>query len=159
MVRPLVAAALALALATPPTRAAPADDEKETPPGRKSRETSFAIVPGPFYNPSIGVGITVMPLMMFHPDEDDAVSPPSLVLLNLLYAAKPPLSDASSRQSVFASAATRLYLDEDRWRVVAMAAYVNLFQQFYGIGGDVSYSDALFDYRLEQTAAFTQVYR
>jgi hypothetical protein len=156
MKRPLAVTVLASALIA--TRAVAADSG-EASAEQKPRETSFAVVPGPFYNPSIGLGLNVMPLMMFYPDKDDTVSPPSLVLINALYAVKPPLSEASSRQSGFVSAATRLFLDEDRWRVVVMAAYINLFQQFYGVGGDASYSDPLFDYRLEQVLAFTQVYR
>jgi len=119
---------------------------------------NFAVVPGPFINPSIGVGLNVMPVLMFHPDKEDAVSPPSMAVMTILYAAKPPLDGASSRQSLFLNAATRLYFDEDRWRVVVMAAYFNLYQQFFGLGGDVS-SDALFDYRLEQVIAVTQVFR
>jgi len=99
-----------------------------------------------------------MPVLMFHPDKEDAVSPPSMAVMTILYAAKPPLDGASSRQSLFLNAATRLYFDEDRWRVVVMAAYFNLYQQFFGLGGDVS-SDALFDYRLEQVIAVTQVFR
>jgi len=99
-------------------------------------------------------------MLMFHPSKKDLVSPPSLVLLNALYAIKPPFDeDPGARQSGFVSAATRLYLDEDRWRVVGMFAYFNLFQQFYGIGGDASYSNPQFDYRLEQFIAMGQLFR
>jgi hypothetical protein len=136
-----------------PTETAPAATDG------KSRAPNFAVVPGPFYNPSIGLGVNVIPMLMFHPNPNDTVSPPSLVLLNALYAIKPPFDEASSRQSGFVSAATRLFLDEDRWRVVGMFAYVNLFQQFYGVGGTANYSDPLFDYRLEQLLAMAQVYR
>jgi hypothetical protein len=126
----------------------------------KSRAPSFAIVPGPFYNPNIGLGVNVIPMLMFHPSQKDAVSPPSMAMLNALWAIKPPFDEgAGSRQSAFVSAATRLYLDEDRWRVVGMVAYLNLFQEFYGIGGDVSYSNPAFNYRLEQLIAIGQVYR
>ena len=43
--------------------------------------------------------------------------------------------------------------------MVGMFAYVNLFQQFYGVGGSANYSDPLFDYRLEQILAMAQVFR
>jgi len=139
---------------------APADEASGESPTEKPRETSFAVVPGPFYNPNLGLGLNVIPMVMFHPDKDDAVSPPSLALMNLLYAVKPPFDDeAKSRQSFFVSAASRLFLDEDRWRVVGMAAYINLFQEFYGVGGDVDHSNPLFDYRLEQVIAIGQVFR
>jgi hypothetical protein len=140
--------------------AKPAPTEGEPAPAEtESRDLSFAIVPGPFYNPNLGLGLNVIPMLMFHPNKSDSVSPPSLALLNAMYAIKPPFDEASSRQSVFVSAATRLFLDEDRWRIVGMAAYINLFQQFYGVGGDANYSDPAFDYRLEQTIALVQVYR
>jgi len=136
-----------------------ADESKGAKPPEKPRETSFAVVPGPFYNPNIGLGVNVMPLLMFHPSKSDKVSPPSIVLLNGLYAVKPPFDEASSRQSAFVSAATRLFLDEDRWRVVGMVAYINLFQEFYGVGGSANYSEPQFGYRLEQMIAMAQVYR
>ena len=141
MMRPLEAAIFAGVLVAPLHRAAAADVDQKEPVEAKERGANFAVVPGPFYNPSLGVGLNVMPVMMFHPDAKDAVSPPSLALMTILYAAKPPFEDAGSRQSLFLNAATRLFLDEDRWRVVVMGAYINLYQQFFGLGGDVS-SDA-----------------
>ena len=174
MARRLTAAVFTILLLPLLSGVAAADAEQGTPaeskpePGesepaadeRKSRDPSFAVIPGPFYNPNIGLGINVLPMMMFYPSKKDTVSPPSLVLLNMLYAAKPPFDeDAGSRQSAFISAATRLFLAEDRWRVVGMVGYINLFQQFYGVGGSANYSDPLFDYRLEQVIAIAQVYR
>jgi len=139
--------------------ASAADVEQSAPVEAKAREPSFAVVPGPFYNPNIGLGITLIPMAMFRPSQSDTVSPPSVVLLNGLYAVKPPLDEASSRQSLVLTTAARLYLDEDRWRVVAMGGYINLFQQYYGVGGNANVSDPLFNYRLEQALAFLQVYR
>jgi hypothetical protein len=146
---------------TPPaTETTPAATETTPPPTEtKPRKLSFAVVPGPFYNPNLGLGLNVLPMLMFYPNKNDTVSPPSLVLLNTLYAIKPPFDDAGSRQSVFLSAATRIYLDEDRWRIVGMAAYINLFQEFYGVGGDANYSDPQFGYRLEQVIVIAQIYR
>jgi hypothetical protein len=119
----------------------------------------FAVVPGPFYNPSLGLGLNVLPMLMFHPNPNDNVSPPSIVLLNLLYAVKPPFDEAKSRQSFAAAGMTRLFLDEDRWRVVGVAGYINLFQEFYGIGGNTDVSKALFNYRLEQLILMGQLLR
>jgi hypothetical protein len=136
-----------------------AAESKPAPADTKSKDLNFAIVPGPFYNPNLGLGLNLIPMLMFHPDKSDTVSPPSLVLVNALYAIKPPFDEAGSRQSGLISAATRLFLDEDRWRVVGMVAYINLFQQFYGVGGDVNYSEPQFNYRLEQIVAIGQVYR
>jgi len=149
----LATAGVTISLVLSPEAAAAQADQ--TAPAAATKETSFAIVPGPFYNPSLGIGINVIPMLMFHPDKSDDESPPSLVLLNLLYAAKPPFDDAGSRQSFASLAATRLYLDEDRWRVVGMAGYFNLFQQYFAPG----VSDPSFDYRLEQFVAVAQVFR
>jgi outer membrane protein assembly factor BamA len=149
----------AITLLLSPHGATGADVENQAASETKPRGPNLAIVPGPFYNPNLGVGVTLIPMLMFHPDKNDTVSPPSLVLLNMIYAAKPPLESAGARQSFFVSAASRLYLDEDRWRIVPTVAYFNLFQQFYGVGGNADTSDALFHFRLEETAAFLQVFR
>jgi hypothetical protein len=146
-------------LAAQPGAAAAADVDGQAGAETKPRGPDFAIVPGPFYNPNLGVGLTLIPMLMFHPDKNDTVSPPSIVLLNMIYAAKPPLESAGARQSFFVSAVSRLFLDEDRWRVVPTAAYFNLFQQFYGVGGNADSSDPLFNFRLEEVAAFLQVFR
>ena len=73
-------------------------------------------------------------------------SPPSLAALVGMYAVQPPLDEASARYSYALGAATRLYLDEDRWRLQGALAYFNLFREFHGIGGDPT-SSPLFDYR------------
>jgi len=131
------------------------DGPAEVAPAKATKDPTFAVVPGPFYNPSLGVGLNVIPMLMFHPDKRDDVSPASIAMLNLLYAIKPPFDDAGSRQSVAASALTRLYFDEDHWRVTGIAAYINLFQQYFPAGA----SDPSFNYRLEQLVAIAQVYR
>jgi hypothetical protein len=51
-----------------PPRASTASDKNEPASDEsKSRDPSFAVVPGPFYNPNIGLGINVLPMMMFYP--------------------------------------------------------------------------------------------
>ncbi|HET7541656.1 MAG TPA: BamA/TamA family outer membrane protein [Polyangiaceae bacterium] len=136
-------------------------EDKKAEDKKKSKEPTFAVVPGPFYNPNLGLGLNVIPMLMFHPNKSDTVSPPSIAILNLLYAVKPPFDEAKSRQSFVVTAASRLFLDEDRWRVVGFAGYINLFQEFYGVGGgaDPVASNAQFSYRLEQVIAIAQLYR
>ena len=154
----LAAATLAFAASASaaPSDAAPPDAAASS--DERTREASFAVVPGPFYNPSLGLGLMVMPMVMFHLDADDEVSPTSVAMLNGLYAVNPPFDQASTRSSWFAGGGGRLYLDEDRWRVQVFAAYLDLFQQYYGIGGSTS-SSALFDYRMGGALLFTQVLR
>src|SRR4051812_23689833 len=122
------------------------------------KKTSVAVVPGPFYNPNNGLGVMLMPLVMFHPSENDTVSPPSIVALFGMYAVLPPLSEASTSYSWATGSAARLYLDEDRWRVQLAFLYLDMFREFHGIGGDPS-SGPLFDYRQAGAIAFAQVMR
>jgi hypothetical protein len=146
-------ATLLLCAAAVPASAAGAEPESEANP----RKPSFAVVPGPFYNPNQGLGVMVTPILMFHPSQDDAVSPPSIAALMGMYAVLPPLSDASTRYSWALATMTRLFLDEDRWRVQPVVAYFDLFRRFQGIGGDTS--STLFDYRQYGAVALVQVMR
>jgi hypothetical protein len=152
----LLLASPAMARASVPQVGAPAGAEAagEAKPG----EPTFAVVPGPFYNPNQGLGLMVIPLMLFHPSRDDTLSPPSIAALVGLYAVLPPLSDAGTRYSYALGAATRLYLDEDRWRLQGVLAYFDLFRQFRGIGGSTS-SSPEFDYRQFGAVAFVQAAR
>src|ERR1043166_4223087 len=122
-------------------------------PNAEERRTSFAVVPGPFYNPNQGLGVMLMPLVMFHPSGDDAVSPPSIAALFGMYAVLPPLSEASTRSSWAARSARRLSLREDEWPLQFAAVYFDLFRECHGIGGDPS-SGALFDYRQQGAVLF-----
>jgi hypothetical protein len=144
-------AAVAIAFLALPLGAGAGDAEQEAP--EPSRKASFAVVPGPFYNPNQGLGVTVIPMLLFHPTQDE--SPPSIVALMGLYAVLPPLDDASSRYSWALGLVSRLYLDDDRWRLITAMAYFDLFREFHGIGGDRS-SAALFDYRQYGAIVFLQ---
>ena len=150
-------AALTLALLLPLRGEAAAAAIEQEAPNAAERKTSFAVVPGPFYNPNQGLGLSVSPILMFHPDQGDEVSPPSIVVLQGQYAVMPPLSDASTRYSWALGTGARLYLDEDRWRVQPIVAYFNLFRRFQGIGGDTTSTQ--FDYRQYGAIAFLQVMR
>jgi hypothetical protein len=151
-----MAVVFSIALVTvSPDRAAAADVEAvdATP-----RDTSLAVVPGPFFNPNQGLGLMIIGMGMFHPSEEDTVSPPSIAGLAGMYAVQPPLDDASTRYSYAFAAASRLFLDEDRWRLQGIVAYFDLFRRFQGIGGDTGGSTA-FDYRQLGAIAFVQAMR
>jgi hypothetical protein len=122
------------------------------------RKASFAVIPGPFYNPNQGLGVMLMPLVMFHPSADDTVSPPSIAALMGQYSVLPPFSEASTNFSWAAGSATRLYLREDKWRLQLGAFYFDLFREFHGVGGNPS-EGALFDYRQQGAVLFAQVMR
>jgi hypothetical protein len=131
-----IVVAVATALLVAPGGAASAQDQQ--PPAKDSRDISFGVVPGPFFNPNLGVGLTVYPLLTFHMSKDDAVSPPSVATLPLMYAILPPLDEAGTRYSYAFGGATKIYLDEDRWRLQGLVGYANLYRRFAGIGGDTS---------------------
>jgi len=148
-------AAVAMALLVAPAGASAQD---QPPSAQDSRETSFSLVPGPFVNPNLGVGLTVYPLLTFHTSKDDAVSPPSVATLPVMYAIRPPLSEAGTRYSFALGGATKIYLDEDRWRLQGLVGYANLYRQFRGISGDTSGTPE-FDYREMVGIGLVQVMR
>jgi hypothetical protein len=140
-----------------PLHRALASDPEQEVPGSSDRSPSFGVAPGPFYNPNQGLGLMVIGMGMFHPQQDDLVSPPSLVALVGMYGVLPPLDEASTRNSWMLGAASRLYLDEDRWRVSPVVAYFDMFRQFRGVGGDTTATQ--FDYRQMGQIAIVQAMR
>ena len=139
----------------------PGDADKGTPgdaPPAGPSGPNFAVVPGPFFNPNQGLGVMVIPMLMFRASATDDVSPPSLATLAGMYSVLPPLGDAGTRYSWGLVAATRLFLDEDRWRIVLAAGYFDLYREFHGIGGNPT-ANALFDFRQAGAIAFAQVLR
>ena len=151
----LIDAAVAISLLVAPGTSSA---QSQPPSEQDSRETSFGVVPGPFVNPNLGVGLTVYPLLTFHVSKDDAVSPPSVATLPVMVATRPPLSEIGTRYSYAFGAATKLYLDEDRWRLQGILGYANLYRQFRGISGDTSATPE-FDYREMVGLGLVQVMR
>ncbi len=132
-------------------------DEAQGAPG-KSSGPNFAVVPGPFYNPNQGVGLLLIPMLVFHVSEDDKVSPPSVASLVGMYSILPPLDQAGTNYSWALGGATRLYFDEDRWRVVFLVAYFDIYREYHGIGGDPTQTDQ-FNYRQMGAVTVGQVLR
>jgi hypothetical protein len=149
-------AAVAMALLVAPAVALSAEGQHAST--QDSGGASFGVVPGPFVNPNLGVGLTVYPLLTFRMSKDDAVSPPSVATLPLMFALRPPLSDAGTRYSYALGAAAKLFLDEDRWRMQGLVGYANLYRLFRGIGGDTG-TMPQFDYREMTGLALVQVMR
>jgi Omp85 superfamily domain len=131
--------------------------EAEADAGKPSGPT-FAVVPGPFYNPNQGVGLLLIPMLMFHVSDNDAVSPPSVATLVGMYSILPPLNQAGTNYSWALGTATRLYFDEDRWRVVFLLAYFDIYREYHGIGGDPTQADQ-FNYRQMGLVTVAQVLR
>jgi hypothetical protein len=155
VVRILAAAVLASALATPLHRAAAAEAD---PAAEAKPRESFAIVPGPFYNPH-------RPRPQRHAFDDVPPRQRRLRVAAVAGAGERPLCrEAAIERGVVASERVRErgFSALPRRGSLACGGDDRLHQpvqQYYGIGGDASYSDPLFDYRLEQLVAFAQVYR
>jgi len=154
------------AAGTPDPPGAPLAEEPPAPPSAPEGEAStaspsgpsFTVVPGPFFNPNQGLGVLVLPMMMFRVSADDTVSPPSIAALAGMYSVLPPFDEAGSRYSWAVGGATRLFLDQDRWRVQLALGYFDLFREFHGIGGNPT-ENALFDFRQMGAVVFARVLR
>jgi outer membrane protein assembly factor BamA len=97
-------------------------------------DDSFSIyaMPIPIVDPTIGNGLAVGVLSTFRLDPDDKVSPRSTVAAGAGY--------TDTRTYAF-GVGTTLYLDEDRYRLDALAGYGNANIKFYGIGSDSLFKD------------------
>lgn len=74
----------------------------------------WTVVPGPFYNPNLGIGIQVLPLFLYNLDKSDTVSPPSSTGGFLLFA-KP---DWDIPEWTFIGGVGQMfYIKQDTWRV------------------------------------------
>lgn len=93
--------------------------------GSGKQKTQYAVVPGPFYSPSLGWGLMVIPMAMYPADRADTVSPPSMTAVFVL---------ATENGSTVYGMGQKLYLDEDRWRITGGLGYGSVNQRFYGIG-------------------------
>jgi outer membrane protein assembly factor BamA len=104
-------------------------------------DDSFGIyaLPIPIVDPTIGNGLGVGVLTTFRLDEDDDISPRSTVALGAGY---------TDTDTYAAGAGTSLYLDEDRWRVNAIAGGANANLDFYGIGSSSLFKDHPLDFNI-----------
>jgi len=104
-------------------------------------DDSFSIygMPIPIVDPTIGNGLAVGVLTTFRLDPDDAVSPRSTVAAGAGY--------TDTRTYAF-GVGTSLYLDEDRYRLDALAGYGDANIKFYGIGSDSVFNDHPIDFSI-----------
>ena len=85
----------------------------------------YIVAPIPTVNPVLGTGLTLVGALLYRVNPNDNVSPPSLTGLGGFYTSN------GSRAAAFIQ---KLYLKEDRYRILFGAGYFNLFYDFYGIG-------------------------
>ena len=111
--------------ASPP----PGPAEEVDKNGKSGHDLSFAVVPGPIYNPSLGWGLLVIPMAMYNVDPADTVSPGSTTI---------GFGMTTTNGSWAAGAGQKLYLAQDTWRLKGGAGYANVNQRFYGLGGEAT---------------------
>jgi Omp85 superfamily domain len=112
--------------------AAPSTSETTTnsaPPEAKKGE--WLIAPLPNYSPTFGFGVIGRLAYIFPLNPKDTVSPPSVVGAFGYY---------SENNSWAAGLATKLFIDEDRYRVTAAALHGDFKYDFSGIGTDAGTS-------------------
>lgn len=96
-------------------------------------------MPIPIVDPTIGNGMAVGVLTTFRLDPEDKVSPRSTVAAGAGY---------TDSQSYAFGASTTFYLDEDRYRVDALAGYGNANIKFFGIGSNSVFKEHPLDFNI-----------
>jgi hypothetical protein len=104
---------------TAPSTTAPAT--QATPP----KKGEWLIAPLPNYSPTFGWGVIGRVGYIFPLNSDDKISPPSMVGAFGYY---------SQNDSWAAGLATRLFVDEDRYRITAALVHGELNYDFSGVG-------------------------
>jgi outer membrane protein assembly factor BamA len=99
----------------------------------KSDDVLWTVVPGPFYNPNVGTGVLVMPMVVYPFNSDDDISPPSSTMLALLIT-KPDWSQKGA--TIVGGINQSLYLKEDTWRISGFVGGGTVLYRFYVPGND-----------------------
>ncbi len=97
---------------------------KEKQTGKNSekkgeKKAKFLFVPGPLYRPDTGVGIMLIPMVMYQIGKNDTVSPPSVTSLVGLI---------TSNKTWIAGTRSKLYFKEDDWRIEFFLFYADAKQ-------------------------------
>ncbi len=95
----------------------------------EDNDVLWTVVPGPFYNPNLGVGIQILPLVSYPLDRTDDISPPSVTAGFLLFA-KPDWD--IPEWTFIGGVGQKLYWAEDDWRANAHIGGASVvFQQYF----------------------------
>ena len=134
--KPFVIAILALILLS--LVIGPAFGQTE-PEDEGSSDVLWTIVPGPFYNPNVGFGVLVMPMVMYSLDPEDEISPMSSTMLGLLWT-KPDWSQKGS--TWMGGINQQFYINEDTWRLSGYLAGGTILYRFFETGNEAGGSNA-----------------
>jgi hypothetical protein len=103
------------------------DPERLAEKGKKPPSAEWLIAPVPFSNPTIGTGLVLASAYVFPIDENDSLSPPSVVGLGAMH------STNGSRAAVVGGMA---YYNEDRHRLSGGIGHYDVTYDFYGTGNE-----------------------
>ncbi|UPW17711.1 BamA/TamA family outer membrane protein [Agarivorans sp. TSD2052] len=90
-----------------------------------TKAIDFSVLPGPFYNPEMSLGVGISAIGLYQIDEQDTVSQTSSLVIN---------GFASVNGSVGVVIDNRSFLKEDQWRVYVDAEIADAPDVYYGIG-------------------------
>ena len=90
-----------------------------------SNRNEFVAAPIPFFSPSIGFGLGLGAAYLYNPTVAETKASPWVTGAGGFY---------SNNGSWGAGAAHKMNWDEDRWRLLGVAAYANLRYDFFGVG-------------------------
>ena len=89
------------------------------------KKNEWLIAPIPLYNPTLGGGVILGAGYLFHFDPSDQISPTSTVAA---------FAGATTNRSWVAGAMSRMYLDEDHYRLTLAFVHADINYDFFGIG-------------------------
>ncbi len=89
---------------------------------KDSKKTEFKVMPYVNYDRNLKLMFGALPMMLFHVDKEDDISPKSIAGLLGVY---------STNESYFVLGFTQLYVLEDKWRASAYLITGNLNSQLY----------------------------
>ena len=65
----------------------------------------FKLIPGPTFGPSVGLGLLLVPMLVYYPDKNDLLSPPSQTAAFYLI----------TSNVILGGVVQKLFLKEDTW--------------------------------------------
>jgi hypothetical protein len=97
-----------------------------------SKLIDFSVLPGPFYNPELSLGVGVSAIGLYQIDENDQVSQTSSLVFN---------GFASINGAVGITVDNRSFLQEDQWRLYVDGEISDAPDVFYGVGYQQNHQD------------------
>ncbi|WP_144209476.1 BamA/TamA family outer membrane protein [Shewanella donghaensis] len=92
----------------------------------------FSILPGPFYNPEMSLGVGVSAVGLYQVDPEDKVSQLSSLVINGL---------ASINGALGAAVESKTFFNDDNQRLFISAEFFDVPDVYYGIGYDNNHND------------------